>query len=219
MAEQATDETIPAPSGRGHAKGRVSRRRRIVWVLSVAALLIVDLAAVPVIQQSDRFYRFQVFPVWAAPVCWIATAVLVCLASRMGWRRTRDWLVPTVVLTLSVLPLLPLVLLSLLLWPLAGSNDSRHVVVAVSPDGRHEVVRYRADAMIDTICGVRLRERGGLFSRQTDLWEAPESQPCPKRVSFTGRGTVSIIDYNGREITAHFDADRMKVTQVLRPTS
>ncbi|GAJ83954.1 hypothetical protein NBRGN_067_00430 [Nocardia brasiliensis NBRC 14402] len=61
MAEQATDETILPPSGQGHAKDGVLRRRRIFWLLSVAALLIVDLAAVPAIHRSDRFYRFQEF--------------------------------------------------------------------------------------------------------------------------------------------------------------
>ncbi|MEU8895633.1 hypothetical protein AB0C65_07235 [Nocardia sp. NPDC048505] len=215
MVEQATDETIPAPKRQDHARGRASRRRRIGWLLSIAALLIVDLAGVPVIYLSDRFYRFQEFPAWVMPVCWIATAVLVLLASRMGWRRARDRLVPTAVLMLSVLPLAPL----MMLWLIMSPSDSTPVVVAVSSDGRHEVVRYRAEAMIDTLCGVRLRERGGLFSRQTDVWQAPESQPCPTRVSFTGNDTISIIDYDGREITAHFDAGRMKVTQLLPSTS
>ncbi|WP_280429748.1 hypothetical protein [Nocardia brasiliensis] len=59
MAEQATDETILPTSGQGHAKDGVLRRRRIFWLLSVAALLIVDLAAVPVIHRSDRFYGFS----------------------------------------------------------------------------------------------------------------------------------------------------------------
>ncbi|WP_433575457.1 hypothetical protein [Nocardia brasiliensis] len=210
MAEQATDETIPTPNGQGQARDRVPRRRRIIWLLSVAALLIVDVAAVPVTYLSDRFYRFQEFPAWAVPVCWIATAVLVFLASRMGWRRTWDRLVPAIVLALSVLPLLPLMMLSLLLRPYTSPSARTPPVVAVSPDGRHEAVTYRASAMIDTICGVRVRERLGLFSRQTDVWEAPESQPCPKRVSFTGDGTIRIIDYYGQELTAHFDPDRMK---------
>ncbi|MEV0758859.1 hypothetical protein [Nocardia sp. NPDC050435] len=178
-------------------------------------LLIVDLAGVPVIYLSDRFYRFQEFPAWAMPMCWIATAVLVLLASRIGWRRAQDRLVPAGILMLSVLPLAPL----MLWWLLLNPSDRSPVVVAVSSDGRHEVVRYRTEAMIDTLCGVRLRERGGLFSRQTDVWQAPESQPCPKRVSFTGNDTISIIDYYGREITAHFDAGRMKVTQLLQATS
>lgn len=51
--------------------------------------------------------------------------------------------------------------------------------------------------MIDTLCTVRLRERSGLFSRQTDVWTAPEGQRCPKRVSFTGNNTISIIDTPG----------------------
>ncbi|MGW4849545.1 hypothetical protein [Nocardia brasiliensis] len=218
MAEQTTDETFPASSGQKHTRDTVPRRRRIAWLLAVVALLIVDLVAVPAIYQSDRFYRFQEFPVWAVPVCWIATAVLVPFAPRMGWRRTRDWLVPSSVLAVSVVPLvpvMPLVLAFALMIPTTGSTPT---VVAVSPDGRQEAVIYHAEAMIDTICGVRLRERGGLFSRQTDVW-SPESQPCPKRVSFTGNDTISIIDYNGREITARFDADRMKVVQLLQPTS
>ncbi|WP_280430364.1 hypothetical protein [Nocardia brasiliensis] len=210
MAEQATDETIPTPSGKGHARDRAPRRRRIGWLFSVAALLTVDVAAVPVIYLSDRFYRFQEVPAWAVLVCWIATAVLVFLAPRMGWRSAWDRLVPAIVLTLSVLPLLPLMALSLLLLPHTNPSNRTPPVVAVSPDGRHEAVTYRASAMIDTICGVRVRERGGLFSRQTDVWEAPESQPCPQHVSFTGNGTITIIDYYGRKLTAHFDADRMK---------
>ncbi len=213
MAEQTTDETFPG--GHGHARDRVPRRRRIAWLLAVVALLTVDLVAVPVIYQSDRFYRFQEFPAWAVPVCWIATAVLIPLAPRMGWRRTRDWLVPGAVLAVSVVPLVPVMVLALAL--MSPTTNSTPTVVAVSPDGRHEAVRYRAEAMIDTICGVRLRERGGLFSRQTEVW-APESQPCPKRVSFTGNDTISIIDYHGREITARFDADRMEVVQLLQPT-
>ncbi|WP_228835788.1 hypothetical protein [Nocardia brasiliensis] len=211
MAEQTTDETFPAPSGQERTIDRVPRRRRIAWVLAVAVLLTVDVVAVPVIYLSGRFYRLQEFLAWAVPVCWIATGVLVFLASRMGWRRTRDWLVPTAVLALSVLALLPLMLLWLLFAAFMNPVDSTPKVVAVSSDGRLEAVTYRAEAMIDTICGITLRERVGLFSRQTDVWEAPESQPCPKRVSFTGNDTISIIDYYGREIKVRFDADRMKV--------
>ncbi|GAA1624168.1 hypothetical protein [Nocardia ninae] len=204
MTQQATDETIPAPGGQ--ATGGGPRLRRIVWLLAIAALLVVDLAAVPAIYLSDRFYRFQEIPGWAAPVCWIVTAVVLVLAPRMGWRRIRDWLVPAGVLALAMTPVLPL----MMLWAALGSSDSKPVVVAVSSDGRHDAVTHDVSAMIDTICTVKLRERSGLFSRQIDVWTAPESQPCPKRVSFTGNNTISIIDYYGREITAHFDIDRMQ---------
>ncbi|MGX1762891.1 hypothetical protein ACWIG5_39375, partial [Streptomyces lydicus] len=166
MAEQTTDETIPAPSGREHATDRVPRWRRIVWPLAVAALLTVDLAAVPMLYQSGRFYRFQEVPAWAVPLCWTATAVLIFLASRMGWRRTRDRLVPTAVLALAVLPLLPLMLIGLLLTAYTSPGGSTPRVLAVSSDGRYDAITYRADFMIDTICGITLRERGGLFSRQ-----------------------------------------------------
>ncbi|WP_159080293.1 hypothetical protein [Nocardia suismassiliense] len=215
MAKQTTDETIPAPNGQGHATERVPWLRRIVWLLAVAALLTTDLAAVPAIYQSDRFYRFQEIPGWALPVCWITTAALLVLAPRMGWRRIRDWLVPAAVLALAVLPVLPL----MMIWAILGSSDSKPVVVAVSSDGRYDAVTHDLDAMIDTLCAVRLRERGGLFSRQTDVWTPRESEPCPKHVSFTGKDTISVIDARGRELTAHFDADRMEVAQLVQPTS
>ncbi|PXX56557.1 hypothetical protein DFR70_119109 [Nocardia tenerifensis] len=194
---------------------KVPRLRRIVWLLAVAALLTIDLAAVAAIYQSGRFYRFQEIPGWAIPVCWIATAALLVLAPRMGWRRTRDRLVPAAILVLALLPVLPL----MMMWVVFGSSDSKPVVVAVSTDGRYDAVTHEVDAMIDTLCAVRLRERGGLFSRQTEVWTAPESQRCPKSVSFTGQDTISIIDARGRELTAHFDADRMEVVQLVQPTS
>ncbi|MFG1797634.1 hypothetical protein [Nocardia sp. NPDC049149] len=81
----------------------------------------------------------------------------------------------------------------------------------MSPDGRYEAVTHDVNAVIDTLCGVRLRERNGLFSRQAEVWTAHEGQRCPARVSFTGDNTISIVDARGREITAHFDPDRMQV--------
>ncbi|MFB8282825.1 hypothetical protein [Nocardia colli] len=207
MTEQTTDETVPTPGGQGGATGTGPRLRQMVWLLAISALLAAELAAVPAIYLSNRFYRFQEIPAWALPVCWAVTVVLVVLAPRMGWRRVRDRLVPIVVLALAMTPVLPLMMLSAIL----DSSDSKPVVVAVSSNGRHEVVTHLVNAMIDTNCVVKLRERGGLFSRQTDVWEAPESEPCPKRVSFTGNNTISIIDYYGREITARFDIDRMQV--------
>lgn len=215
LTKQTTDETIPAPSVHGRATDRVPRLWRIAWLLAVSALVVTALAAAPAIWSSGRFYRFQDVPVWAFPVCLLGLAALVVLGPRMGWRRTRDWLVPAAVLVLAVVPLVPLTML----WAAFDSDDRKTVAVEVSADGGHEAVTHYVDAMIDTLCAVRLRERGGLFSRQTDVWIAPEGQRCPQRVSFAGNNTISIIDARGREITAHFDAERMQVTQLVRPPS
>ncbi|WP_107655767.1 hypothetical protein [Nocardia suismassiliense] len=193
---------------------RVPRRWRIVWVLTVAALSTAGLAAMPAIHVSNRFYRFEAVPVWVPLVCWIATAALFVRAPRMGWRR-RTWLVPAAVLALAAVPLVPLAML----YVAFGSDEQKIVAVEVSADGRHEAVTHYVNAMIDTLCAVRLRERGGLFSRQTSVWTAPEGQRCPTQVSFPGNDTISIIDARGREITAHFDADRMQVAPLLRPPS
>ncbi|MFI9404994.1 hypothetical protein [Nocardia sp. NPDC052316] len=190
------------------------RRWRIVWLLTVAALLMAALAAVPALYLSERFYRFQEIPLWAPPLCWIATAALLVLVPKLGWRRTRAWLVPAAVLALAVLPVLPLMMLSAI-----ASGDSKVVAVEVSSDGRHDAVTQYVDFGIDTLCAVRLRERRGLFSRQTDVWPAREGrgQQCPTQVSFTGNNTISIIDARGLEMTTHFDADRMQVAQLLPP--
>ncbi|ASF11177.1 hypothetical protein NBRGN_070_00730 [Nocardia brasiliensis NBRC 14402] len=191
------------------------RLRRIAWLLAVAALAVAALAAVPAIWWSDRFYRFQHVPLWALPVCLLGLASLVRLAPKSGWQRGWARVVPAALLTLAILPLVPVTML----WAAFGSEDENPVVVAVSPDGRHEARTHDVDAMIDTLCGVELRERGGLFSRRIPVWTAPEGQRCPQRVSFTGSDTITIIDARGKEITAHFDARRLQVTELVSPPS
>ncbi len=206
-------QTVSEVNGRVSRLDKAWRRRRALWLLAVVALVVAALAAAPAVAMSNRFYRFQAIPGWGALMCGIATAALLFYAPKLGWQRTWSWLVPAGVLTLVMVPLVPFVMLAKAL----GSDDDGSVVVAVSSDGRHDAVTHYVNAMIDTLCAVRVREHTGLFSRQTSVWTAPEGQRCPRSVSFTGADTISIIDARGREITAHFDADRMQRAQPLPP--
>ncbi|MFC9435724.1 hypothetical protein [Nocardia sp. NPDC057030] len=189
------------------------RRQLIAWLLAVAALLVAAPTAVLAIYHSNRFYRLQVVPGWVPLVCLIATAALLVLSSRKGWRRTWVWFVAAAVLASELVPVLGLTMA----WAAFGSDDRAVVTVAISADGRHDVVTHNVNAVIDTLCGVRLRERDGLFGRQAEVWTAPEGERCPKSVSFTGNTTIRIVDARGREITVHFDADRMQLTQLVPP--
>ncbi len=178
-------------------------------------LLAAALVASAAILLAHRFYRMQVVSGFVPLMCWIVTVALLVHAAKTGRWRTWTWFVPAAVLALEMVPLVPL----MMLLAIFGSSDGKVVVVGVSPDGRYEAVTHDVNAVIDTLCGVRLRERDGLFSRQTRVWTAAEGQRCPRRVSFTETNTISIIDARGREITAHFDPDRLEVAQVLEPPS
>ncbi|MFI6865482.1 hypothetical protein [Nocardia sp. NPDC050406] len=205
---------IAAPSGNRHATDR-SRRGRIAWLFAVAALAVTAIAAVPAIAWADRFYRLRDVAVWALPVCVLGFAALIVLAPRLGWRRAWAWLAPAAVLALAVIPLVVVTMA----WAALGSDDGQTVAVEASSDGRHEAVTLHVSDAVDTLCAVRLRERGGLFSRQTKVWTAPEGQRCPQRVSFAANNTIVIVDARGREITAEFDTREMRVTQLVAPPS
>ncbi|MEV6276824.1 hypothetical protein [Nocardia sp. NPDC051832] len=205
----------PESSGQWPAFDRAVRRWRIAWLVTVAALLVAAPAAVLAIYVSDRFYRLQEIPFLSPMVCWLATGALIVYAPRWGWPRLRARLVPAVVLAFEVVPLLPL----MLLWAAFAPGPSAVVAVEVSSDGRHEVVTHYVKDVIDTLCAVRLRERVGVFSRQTSVWTGVEGERCPQRVSFIGDDRISILDGRGREITARFDAGRMQLGQLVRQSS
>ncbi|MGW4849004.1 hypothetical protein [Nocardia brasiliensis] len=117
-----------------------------------------------------------------------------------------------------------LVLVALISWPISialssivPSRFGTDKGVEVSPDGRYELVTQSFSDGFEPCCRVLLRERNGLFSRQTLVWERIEGN-CPVRVYFPDDNTISITEWKrGAPMTTAFDRDRLEVAQTLPP--
>ncbi|MEV6323238.1 hypothetical protein AB0M45_18865 [Nocardia sp. NPDC051787] len=216
MTEQTTEEKLSVSGEEGSGADRALRRQRMVWILAVLALFAAGIAAMTAGGLAGRFYRFGAIPtwayIWAMPACWTAGTVLyMAFAPRLCRYRKWVWVTCAAVLALVTAPLWGVA------WLAASwADDSSNVVaIEVSPDGRYEAVTEEFYDLIDPSCRVWLRERGGVFSRQALVWERIEAN-CPTHVSFTGDTAISITEGGAqRPITTTFDADRMRVAQIL----
>ncbi|WP_135236591.1 hypothetical protein [Nocardia sp. CS682] len=208
MTATTNDDVSPVPDEAGGGTDRVRRRQRIIWMVAVLALFAVGVAAGPAWFQSDRFYRFDWVPVWAPAACWTA-AVLLLAVARVGPRRSPGQL--AVAATLGLV-LVPVWAVSMFVHSFVA-EESKVVAVAVSPDGSHEVVTESHKIYNHPPgCRVLLRERDGLFSRQTTVWNEDE---CPQRVSFTGDATISLTKPgSGKVETTTFDPQQMQVGKI-----
>ncbi|WP_280429358.1 hypothetical protein [Nocardia brasiliensis] len=214
MTEQSIDVGPPV-SGAGVAdRGSTWRQLRpmlAALALAVAAL-VAGIIAWPVDGLAVRFFRFDVIPLAVAPLLWTAAVVLfVVFPPRRPAYLKWMWRTSAAVLTLITVPVWVWTALVMSLSPHTGKT----AMVEVSPDGRHEAVAVSYSAF-DSGCRVWLRERGGLFSRQSLVWEETEGY-CPVRVSFSDDTTISVTDSSGRRtMTTTFDPERTQVDALLR---
>ncbi|WP_280466373.1 hypothetical protein [Nocardia brasiliensis] len=215
MNDKTTENQAVAPS----TTDRAFRLRQIGWALTVVALFTAGAAAWFVAASTPRFYRVDVVPTWVSimslPLCWT-----------LGWGLysnfalklfpCKQWLRLTIGAAL--------VLVALISWPIsialssaAPSRFGTDKAVEVSPDGRYELVTQSFSDGFEPCCRVLLRERDGLFSRQTLVWERIEGN-CPVRAYFPDNNTIGITEWKGgAPMTTAFDQDRLEVAQTLPP--
>ncbi|MFI6217813.1 hypothetical protein ACIBCD_37900 [Nocardia brasiliensis] len=215
LNDNVTEDKSAEPDG----TDRAFRLRQIGWALAVVALFAAGVAAWFTATSPPRFYRVDRVPttvfVMALPLCWtLGWGLYSNFALRLF--PCRQWLR----LTIGV----ALVLVALISWPIsivlssaAGSRFGTIRAVETSPDGRYELVSQSFSDGFEPCCRVLLRERNGLFSRQTLAWERIEGN-CPVRVYFPDNNTISITEWkDGAPMTTTFDRDRMEVAQTLPP--
>ncbi|WP_232850788.1 hypothetical protein [Nocardia acididurans] len=171
-------------------------------------LFVAGLGVAVAVAKSDRYYRFDWIPAWLMPLCWTGAIVVLVLGPAVCGDRQRVWVSFAALLGLVTIPLWVLTMFALM-W----DDGSREVKVTVSADGRHELVTEYFHNTIDPSCRVWLRERDGLFARQTLVWKRIEAN-CPTSVEFWDDSTIGITEYAKREpFKTTFDADRMEVAK------
>lgn len=190
--------------------GNRAPRARRVWSVAVAVLLAAVLVLTAIGYIPDRFYRLQAVPDYALPATLGAVAVLY--AALAPWlSRLRAWLwVPLATALVSLAALLSVTVAFLTGW----TDETPTGTTAVSPDGRYEAVEFEFLNVIDPSCRVIVRERGGLLSRQVEVWRQIDA-PCPARIEFVEETRLRIVEAEvpGRDsppsVTVSIDPETM----------